>query len=158
MTNSYNVTIPADLAKLGFKNNTISAVYAGIAYPWDKKTPKQHYRVTIPGISVQFDYYCKTEPKYPGYDRRGIYVKPASHEKIGFNESDALDFLGCIFGDVDFGNMSFYDFCFELGYDEDSRKALATWESCSKTGRDLRQQFNSSQQAAILEYLREAGY
>lgn len=159
MTNTYNVTIPAELANMGFKNNTIAAVYVGVAYPWDEKTPKQHYRVTIPGISVQFDYYCKTRPVtgwdvYDGLKKKKI----ADHEKIGFNESEALSFFCCIFGDADYGNMSFCDFCSDFGYDEDSRKALATWEACNKTGRDLRQMFSTNQQADILEYLREAGY
>ena len=33
---------------------------------------------------------------------------------------------------------SFEDWCFELGYDEDSRKAYATWEQCSETGENFK--------------------
>lgn len=146
---SYQPILPDELSAMGFKNNFINAHYAGVAYPWDEKTPKQHYIVSIPGIQKSFDYYCKTKPVYGS-------KKPV--EKQGFDTSEALSFLGCIFGDAECGDMHFSDFCFDFGYDEDSRKAFQTWEACAETGRKLRALFSRSQMESILEYLREAGY
>lgn len=42
----------------------------------------------------------------------------------------AADVLASVASDARFGRESFDDFCSELGYDTDSRKAYATWEQC----------------------------
>ncbi len=43
------------------------------------------------------------------------------------------DVLACLLSDASSGAESFEDFCSNLGYDSDSRKALATWRSCRRT-------------------------
>lgn len=138
---NYQPILPPELANMGFKNNTLNAVYLGIACPWDGKTKKQHYSVKVPGIKGRFDFYCRSDD-----------------QKIGFDTSDALSFLGCLFGDSELGSDLFEDFCINLGYDSDSRKAFGIYSACQKTKIRLRELFSDSQQAEILEYLREEGY
>jgi hypothetical protein len=40
------------------------------------------------------------------------------------------DVLYCLLSDSQSGSQSFEDFCSDFGYDTDSRKAHATWETC----------------------------
>lgn len=42
----------------------------------------------------------------------------------------AADVLHSVASDAQYGREAFEDFCSELGYDTDSRKAYATWEQC----------------------------
>ena len=51
---------------------------------------------------------------------------------------DALDVVHCLISDMDAGSLSFKDFCGDFGYDEDSRKAFATWETCRRQGDEFR--------------------
>lgn len=51
---------------------------------------------------------------------------------------DAAMVLDCLILDARFGDLSFEEFCDELGYDHDSRKAEATHKECFKTARKLR--------------------
>lgn len=48
-------------------------------------------------------------------------------------------------------NFNTFDrFCRELGYDTDSRKALAAWERLEKTGNELEQMFNGQERADLM--------
>jgi hypothetical protein len=49
----------------------------------------------------------------------------------------AADVLHCLSTDARAGEWSFENFCSDFGYDEDSRKARATWEACKKTSAEL---------------------
>ena len=48
------------------------------------------------------------------------------------------DILHSLQSDASLASESFDDFCGELGYDTDSRKALETYLACQKSGTDLR--------------------
>lgn len=48
-------------------------------------------------------------------------------------------------------NETFESFCYELGYDEDSRKAYAMWEACVDTYDTWTTFFTNKQQDAISE-------
>ena len=54
------------------------------------------------------------------------------------NEPTAADVLACLVSDVTFGEESFEDFCSELGYDPDSRKAEKTWKACKRMAPKVR--------------------
>jgi len=47
-------------------------------------------------------------------------------------ESDLLGALSCFVSDAMSGKDSFQDFCSELGYDSDSRKAYKIFKACEK--------------------------
>lgn len=49
--------------------------------------------------------------------------------------------LASLASDVRLGQETFVDFCGDLGYDTDSRKALHTWEACVQMGIDLQRLF-----------------
>ena len=51
---------------------------------------------------------------------------------------DPLTVLQCMVLDTDCGNMPFEEFCSDLGYDSDSRKALALWDQCHEQGEKFR--------------------
>jgi hypothetical protein len=46
-------------------------------------------------------------------------------------EPTAADVLSCLILDARCGEMSFEEFCGDFGYDEDSRTAYRTWETCA---------------------------
>ena len=46
----------------------------------------------------------------------------------------AADVLSCLVSDARLGDQSFEDFCKELAYDSDSRRAERTWRACSRMG------------------------
>lgn len=59
--------------------------------------------------------------------------------------------LWCLLTDADSADQPFEDWCSDYGYDEDSRRALRTYETCRETGRKLGELFS----AAELTDLRE---
>ena len=46
--------------------------------------------------------------------------------------------LECLYSDADCGNDTFSDFCSNLGYDKDSRKALEIYLACQETALKIR--------------------
>jgi hypothetical protein len=50
----------------------------------------------------------------------------------------ADDVLHCLFSDADAGAYSFDDFCDNLGYSNDSLKALDTYRACMESSKKLR--------------------
>lgn len=50
----------------------------------------------------------------------------------------AYDVLYCLLSEAASGADSFTDFCNNLGYDEDSRKAYRMWQDCQRTERNMR--------------------
>jgi len=48
------------------------------------------------------------------------------------------DILDCLFLDHDAGQLSFDDFCFDFGYDNDSLKALDVYRQCAETTQKVR--------------------
>lgn len=58
------------------------------------------------------------------------------------NPPHAADVLYSLLLDASADNQSFADWCADFGYDEDSRKALATYLACQENARMLRRIFN----------------
>lgn len=53
-------------------------------------------------------------------------------------EPTAKDVIDCLTSDTYLGEQNFDEFCGDLGYDRDSRKAFETWRSCQVQGRKVR--------------------
>lgn len=49
------------------------------------------------------------------------------------DETDLIDAFRCFCDDAVCGSYSFEDFCSDLGYDTDSRKAEKTWKTCKRS-------------------------
>jgi hypothetical protein len=62
-----------------------------------------------------------------------FYTGPAITE-----DPTAHGVLDCLLSDASAGEQTFEDFADEFGYDQDSRKAYATWESCVKMAERVR--------------------
>ena len=57
---------------------------------------------------------------------------------------ELADVLHCLLSDAEAGAQSFEDFCADLGYDTDSRKAEKTWQACKVTAVGLNRLFSNS--------------
>ena len=57
--------------------------------------------------------------------------------------------------DSNSSDCTFEDFCWELGYDTDSRKALETYLSCQENGSKLRKAIPSAVLAELSEVLED---
>lgn len=53
-------------------------------------------------------------------------------------EPSAADVLSCLISDATFGEQSFENFCHELGYDTDSRRAEVTYNQCRRLAPKVR--------------------
>jgi hypothetical protein len=89
------------------------------AQGWD------HYswqvRLTMYGRSLTVPFRMGT-----AHARNGKPTRPTAGEVL---ESLVLD--------AQSGKLDFAEFCGDYGYDEDSRRALATWHACRKAREDL---------------------
>ena len=75
------------------------------------------------------------------------------HEPKSFPvKPTAASVLYCLLSDAEALDMSFSDWCANFGYDEDSRKALAIYDSCCENAKKLRRCFDRQ----TIETLREA--
>lgn len=119
-----------------------SSSYHGEVEKWD--TIMDHHLVTLKntetGKSFSIDYYCgvghrmDNSKSYKVGSTNGIptvyYVLPPN----------PLGVLGCIRSD-DTRGESFEDWCWNFGYDTDSRKALDTYLQCQKNSDGFRRAF-----------------
>jgi hypothetical protein len=77
--------------------------------------------------------------------------------KDEMSESDLLNALDCLISDAIAGEMDFYNFCNEFGYDFDSRKAEKVWKACKGATKKASRLFSDLYQTA--DQVREAqGY
>jgi hypothetical protein len=74
--------------------------------------------VTNGGIAETFDYH--------------ISVHDTENGKKALTDEDHISAIYCFIGDAIAGSQSFEEFCDDLGYDEDSRKAEKIWHECEK--------------------------
>ena len=72
------------------------------------------------------------------------------HDKEKGITPNAYDVLACISGDTNTPD-AFKDFCSEYGYDEDSRKAEATWKRCLEFSRLLQHFFTKEELSELKE-------
>ncbi|QIG56934.1 hypothetical protein vBPaeSS2019XI_056 [Pseudomonas phage vB_Pae-SS2019XI] len=65
----------------------------------------------------------------------------------------AADVLYCLLSDANGADQNFNDWCADFGYDPDSRKALATYDECSKVLADVRAFFSAAEREKLAELL-----
>jgi len=70
-------------------------------------------------------------------------------------EPSVADVFGSLLSDHEAGNQSFGDFCSDFGYDEDSRKAYATWEACQEISDKFQAMFTLAELETLSELARE---
>jgi hypothetical protein len=54
-------------------------------------------------------------------------------------EPDAEGVIDCLLSDAQAGDQDFDEFCSDMGYDNDSRKAEKTWKACQALAPKIRQ-------------------
>lgn len=59
--------------------------------------------------------------------------------------------LYALASDAENGLQTFEDFCDDLGYDSDSRRAYAIWEACRENGRRLAEIFTTDERDLLRE-------
>ena len=95
----------------------------GASMPWDQQDDWQRnansYRCVFhfKGRRYSFDYW------------QGIGI---SHDP---RVDDVLD---CLLSDAQAGEQAFEDFCADLGYDPDSRRAERTWRACRLVTKNMK--------------------
>ena len=52
-------------------------------------------------------------------------------------------------------DTTFHDWCSEYGYDDDSRKALSTYDACRDTGHQLQRTFTAAERATLSELFQD---
>lgn len=123
-----------------FVTVTITAAGATTSL-WDNNTTADAWRVTVTRAGkttrLTTDYYTGV-----GLRRKGKPVAPSAADVMTAlrNNAAAIEF-------------SFFDWCAELGYDNDSIKALRAYEACCDTGEKLRALFSDAEREQIAEML-----
>ena len=96
-------------------------------FPFDKSDDQyhNHFLITVSTVygSESFDYYGSARDCEKG-------------KKI-LDDEDLKSAFRCIVDDALYGNMSFDEFCGELGYDEDSCRAHDIHKACGVTSGKL---------------------
>lgn len=98
--------------------------------PWEDTAWHWRVSITFNERTVRTPYKCGsghvTRKPFAGVD----YYRPTPPK--------AADVLSNLISDAECSDQSFADFCAELGYDEDSRRALETYLACQNAGREVR--------------------
>lgn len=104
-------------------SNIRFALKQGASLPWDKRDEWQQdafdYRVTL--------HYGRRQMSLDFFTGKGWTKEPALD-----------DVLSCLFSDAVHDDTSFEEFCWDLGYDTESRKAFATWKATTKQARQFK--------------------
>lgn len=94
-------------------------------------------------------------PDFEGYHYKVTLRMGSKHMTVPFscgyacNWPEAVDVLNCLVSDAGSADYSFEDFCAELGYDEDSRKAERTYNAVVKQTAKLKTFLNSHYEEAL---------
>lgn len=76
-------------------------------------------------------------------------------DKVYVPYPTAAEVLYCLLSDIRCGEQNFYDFCDEMGYDSDSRKALDIHDTCAKLSIEMRRVFSTAQREHLEELLQD---
>jgi hypothetical protein len=110
--------------------------------------------VKIADFSTSYTYPVSGTAHYAPTIHRGVGM---GNEWVGVPPRDKLpkvgDVLGCLLQDAQSGSETFEDFCGNLGYDTDSRKAFDIYLKCQECLGAMRRAFGSDlEQATELAY------
>lgn len=98
-------------------------IATGVRFPNtddNDRTRHNKYRVTVKCDDGKLSFL------YFGSDHDWNY----GHDEL--NRNDLLGAVDCFLSDARSGDMSFENFCDELGYSDDSRRAFKIWKACVK--------------------------
>ena len=107
---------------------------------YDNIRNMDRWKVTI-GVE-EFEYWT------------GIGLRNGVHPRT----PKTVDIIGSLLLDYDAGAEGFEDFCAEFGYNEDSRKAYATWEGCRDNMLKVDRLFTPDEIMELREELEEEGW
>jgi len=114
-------------------------------FPNDKRDQNyhNHFKITVSSMhgSETFDYY-------------GSQFDCEKGKKV-LTDDDLKGALRCIVNDALYGNMSFEEFCGELGYDEDSCRAVRIHKACQNSSGKLQNVILESDWYTIVNDLNE---
>jgi hypothetical protein len=79
-------------------------------------------------VTLKFEKRQMSIPFFQGYGHNG-------------KEPELKSVLSSLVSDWNCGKDDFEDFCSNLGYDQDSRKAESTWKACRASGTKLEKLF-----------------
>lgn len=115
--------------EFGISARALYGAVTSVPAEWDEWKSKAHpWRITLK-IGNHEDRRKNT---YLGVDMwQGIL----SDEP---NSPSAADVLSCMLSDISSEDASFEEWCSDLGYESDSRQALATYEACKLNAKRIR--------------------
>ena len=124
-----------------------AACYCGERKQWENQT--------VDAFRVTFKPAGKPEYGTDFYQGLGHRKAAPSRIKPKIIAPTAAGVLYCLLSDEDAIDQSFTDWASGLGYDTDSRKALAIYEACCDTGHEMRRLFTHAQRAELRELLQD---
>jgi hypothetical protein len=109
-----------------------------------KEWPCYQWLVTINGINFEYRTGLgHSSPKFKGEYNRTSNRKPnrpcITLDAVWVHIPEIDEILHCLFSDAQYGSESFDDFCDNLGYSNDSLKALDSYRACMECSKKLRQ-------------------
>ncbi len=120
--------------------------------PWSESASGNHYRITIyrkdeykKGVMVPD---CDSNDNPQG--RMSFDFWGSINDAQAGRDPSAYDVLACISSDI-YCDDSFSEFCGSMGYDEDSRKALATFKRCRAFADKLNAFFTDTEKKELAE-------
>lgn len=157
MSNEIETKVDALLASWGIP---FAARYIGEAVKWEGQTT-DHFRVSVG--KYETDFYQglghrppQSNPQDGGPPpRKGTLMYEQLERQRKPIPPTAASVLYCLISDAGAIDQSFDDWAGDFGMDTDSRKALATYEACCDTGRELRRIFTPAQRAELSELLQD---
>lgn len=115
------------------------------------------YRVTISRTgtpsTVSFDYWGSINDREiieKNKPKPRVAQGSCPRRLVREAHPSAYDVLSCVGSDINCSD-SFMEFCGDFGYDEDSRRAYAAFERCSKFARELRDFFTPDEITELAE-------
>ena len=118
---------------------------------WDKKA--SHYQVMIyQAAPAGLDNPHTLKFERERFELITFYSKGSGHKGQPPQLEEVLDSLR---RDAEYGQESFEDFCWSLGYDPDSRRAFEIWQACQQIAGQLARLLGPEalETLATIEYL-----
>ncbi len=114
---------------------------------FDTQGPRYHYKISVNGSSYSFDYYDSIDH----YEKRIMASNPKHSKDI--LESALYCILQDYFSFED--SMDFNDFCDNFGYDNDSMKALKTYQLIESNYHAFHSNVSQDQIEALQEHFQD---
>jgi len=132
---------------------------AEVPSKWDENKARtvDQWRVTISSKAGwhSFDYFTGLGLRTPAVTRRGFsgdtYTKTPARPK----KPKVADVLYSLTMDASAADENFHDWCANLGYSDDSIKAMNIYKSCLETAQALRKHFSPDTLRQIRELLQD---